>query len=202
MRRPQPQLNGWDEPSRNLDVVKGGGLREAHELCLSLPFSQVRAGWATELLGSTSMRHADVSSSARAMIRCSEGRKPRFSRSVVSRTSTHSARAGGGSVGGDGGGGGVGGGGVGGGGVGGGSVGGGGERGGVVGGCVPSPLSLARRRPYGSPSGCAFGGESAATCGVVPEREVFLKLASTVPAADEAREALACDVAKQKSTSI
>ena len=100
MRRPQPQLNGWDEPSRNLDVVKGGGLREAHELCLSLPFSQVRAGWATELLGSTSMRHADVSSSARAMIRCSEGRKPRFSRSVVSRTSTHSARAGGGSVGG------------------------------------------------------------------------------------------------------
>ena len=62
------------------------------------------------------------------MIICSTGRKPRCSRAEVSRRSTHSALAGGGSAGGDGGGG------LGGGGLGGGGAGGGGLRGGGLGG--------------------------------------------------------------------
>ena len=50
--------------------------------------------------GSTTTRHEDVFRTARAMNIRSTGRKPRFSRGVVSWMSAHSACAGGGSAGG------------------------------------------------------------------------------------------------------
>ena len=55
---------------------------------------------ATTQSGSTSTRHGDVSSTARASSMCSTGRKPPCSREEVSWTSAHSARAGGGNAGG------------------------------------------------------------------------------------------------------
>ena len=81
--------------SRSSTAVRCVGLCGAcsHSLTVVTPSADAQSG-------STSTRHDDVLSTARARSMCSTGRKPRCSREEVSLTIVHSARADGGRVGG------------------------------------------------------------------------------------------------------